>query len=143
VTPLIVVDWSVDEPVYAQIARQIRAAIAAGGLAAGDVLPPVRTIASDLGVNLNTVARAYRLLEAEGFVAIEEREGVRVQPPARRATRGAGESLGEELAVLVARMRQAGLSAAEIRKRVDRGLAQSDKADAQRPAVGAATRKGP
>jgi GntR family transcriptional regulator len=155
VTPLIVVDWSVDEPVYAQIARQIRAEIAAGGLAAGDVLPPVRTIASDLGVNLNTVARAYRLLEAEGFVAIEEREGVRVQAPARRATRGAGESLGEELAVLVARMRQAGLSAAEIRKRVDRELAQignaeggrreagGGKADGQRPAVGAGTRKGP
>jgi GntR family transcriptional regulator len=127
VTPLIVVDWSVDEPVYAQIARQIRAQIAAGSLAAGALLPPVRTIASDLGVNLNTVARAYRMLEAEGFVAIEEREGVRVLAPARRADRGALDTLGDELTVLLARMRQAGLSPADIRKRVERELGQIGK----------------
>jgi len=128
VTPVIVIDWSVDEPVYAQIARQIRAQIAAGTLAAGALLPPVRTIASDLGVNLNTVARAYRMLEAEGFVAIEEREGVRVLAPARRADRSALDTLGEELTVLLARMRQAGLSPAEIRKRVERELTQNRKA---------------
>ncbi len=122
--PVIVIDASADEPVYAQIARQIRAEIAAGALAPGDVLPSVRTIASDLGVNLNTVARAYRLLEAEGFVAIEEREGARVQPPARRADQAAAETLGEELSVLLARMRQAGLSPAEIRRRVERELMQ-------------------
>jgi GntR family transcriptional regulator len=124
VTALIVVDWSGAEPVYAQIARQIRAAIASGALAAGALLPPVRTIASDLGVNLNTVARAYRLLEAEGFVAIEKREGVRVQAPARRADRAASEALWEELAVLLARMRQAGVSAAGIRRRVERELVE-------------------
>lgn len=127
-TPLIVIDLSVDEPVYAQIARQIRAQIAAGSLAAGALLPPVRTIASDLGVNLNTVARAYRMLEAEGFVAIEEREGVRVLAPARRADRSALDTLGEELTVLLARMRQAGLSPADIRKRVERELGQIGKA---------------
>ena len=135
VTPVIAIDWSVDEPVYAQIARQIRAAIASGGLAAGDLLPPVRTIASDLGVNLNTVARAYRLLEAEGFVGIEEREGARVQAPARRAGRAATEALGEELTVLVARMRQAGVSAADIRKRVERELSEAARVeDARRKA---------
>ncbi len=132
VTPLIVIDWSADEPVYAQIARQIRAAIASGALAAGDLLPPVRTIASDLGVNLNTVARAYRLLDAEGFVAIEEREGVRVQAPARRADRAATETLGEELAVLLARMRQAGVSPVDIRRRVERELSESDRVQGTR-----------
>ena len=124
VTSLIVIDWSVDEPVYAQIARQIRAQIASGELIPGTLLPPVRTIASDLGVNLNTVARAYRLLEAEGFVGIEHREGVRVLAPARRADRGAIDELGEELSVLIARMRQAGLSPAEIRRRVERELGE-------------------
>ena len=124
VTPLIVVDWSGEEPVYAQIARQIRASIASGALAAGDLLPPVRTIASDLGVNLNTVARAYRLLEAEGFVAIEQREGVRVQAPARRADRAATDALWEELSILLARMRQAGVGPAEIRRRLEREMAE-------------------
>ncbi len=128
--PLIVLDWSADEPVYAQIARQIRAQIASGALAVGDVLPPVRTVASDLGVNLNTIARAYRLLETEGFVAIEDREGVRVQPPARRADRAAVDALGEDLAVLLARLRQAGASAAEIRRRVERELAEGARVEA-------------
>ena len=126
-TPLIVLDGSVDEPVYAQIARQIRAQIASGGLAPDTLLPPVRTIASDLGVNLNTVARAYRLLETEGFVGIEQREGVRVRAPARRADRSALDELGEQLSVLVARMRQVGLSPAEIRRRVERELAAMGK----------------
>ena len=128
VTGPLVIKWAVGEPVYAQIARQIRAQIAARALAAGDQLPPVRTVASDLGVNINTVARAYRLLEAEGFVAIEERAGARVRPPLRRANRRAIETLHAELTVLVARMRQAGFSAAEIRKRVDRELAPSNRA---------------
>ena len=128
-TPLIVVDWSADEPVYAQIARQIRTAIASGALAAGDLLPPVRTIASDRGVNLNTGARAYRLLDAEGFVAIAEREGVRVQAPARRADRAATGALWEELSVLLARMRQAGVSAAEIRRRLEREVAEGARAE--------------
>ena len=136
-TPFIVLDWSVDEPVYAQIARQIRAQIASGELAPGALLPPVRTIASDLGVNLNTVARAYRLLEAEGFVGIEHREGVRVLAPARRADRGAIDQFGEELSVLIARMRQAGLGPAEIRRRVVRELAQIPKAEGGRRKAGA------
>jgi GntR family transcriptional regulator len=136
VTPLIVVDWSGDEPVYAQIARQLRSAIASGQLAAGDLLPPVRTIASDLGVNLNTVARAYRLLETEGFVAIEERAGVRVQAPARRADRVATDALWEELSVLLARMRQAGVGAAEIRRRIERELLEGARVEAGRKADG-------
>ncbi len=140
VAPVILIDWSEDEPVYAQIARQIRAQIAAGDLAVGALLPAVRTMASDLGVNLNTVARAYRLLEGEGFVAIEEREGVRVQAPARRADRQATEALGEELAVLVARMRQAGFGAADIRRRVERELAQSVKSDTAKRDAWAAKR---
>ncbi len=122
--PVVVIRWSGDEPVYAQIGRQLRAAIASGDIPPGSLLPPVRTLASDLGVNLNTVARAYRLLESEGFVAIEDREGVRVAAPAKRADRASLEALGEELSALVARMRQAGLSGADIRKRLDRELEQ-------------------
>lgn len=122
--PVILVDWSLSEPVYAQIARQVRAQIALGALEPGCLLPPVRTLASDLGVNLNTIARAYRLLASEGFVSIEDREGVRVIAPARRPDTTAVEGLDDELTVLLARMRQAGLTPSDIRKRVARALDQ-------------------
>ena len=121
--PLIVVDWGADEPVYAQIARQIRVLIASGELPAGSVLPSVRSIASDLGVNLNTVARAYRMLEEERFVEIRDRAGVTVAPPARKAEGVAIERLIEDLGSVLARMRQAGVSNSELRRRVEQELA--------------------
>ncbi|MFB3855138.1 MAG: GntR family transcriptional regulator [Vicinamibacterales bacterium] len=110
------------EAAYQQIARQIRSHVAAGNLPPGSVLPGVRTLASDLGVNLNTVARAYRLLEEQGFVRIHDRSGAEVVAPPRRADREAASELGVELSGLLARMRQAGLTPDEIRGLVERGI---------------------
>lgn len=110
----LVVDRSAAEPVYAQIARQIRARIASGDLATGAPLPSVRTLAGDLGVNLNTVARAYRALEDDGFVEIRDRAGVRVAPPGAAAT--TRDTLRDRLRDVVARLRQAGVPAREIER---------------------------
>lgn len=113
---LIVVDRRSAEPVYGQIARQIREHIASARLAPGATLPAVRSVATDLGVNLNTVARAYRILEDEGFIRIRERTGAEILAPARRVTASDRESLLDELGLLLARMRQAGFSADELRR---------------------------
>jgi GntR family transcriptional regulator len=56
------------EPIYLQLVRQVKQAVANGGLSAGDRLPSVRALASSLVINPNTVARAYRMLEDEGLV---------------------------------------------------------------------------
>jgi GntR family transcriptional regulator len=61
-------------PIYAQLERALRAAIATGRLAPGDQLPTVRQLAVDLQVNANTVARVYAELERAGV--IETRRGV-------------------------------------------------------------------
>jgi GntR family transcriptional regulator len=61
-------------PIYAQLERGLRAAIATGRLRAGDQLPTVRQLAVDLQVNANTVARVYAELERSGV--IETRRGV-------------------------------------------------------------------
>ncbi len=110
------------EAAYEQIARQIRAHIAGGGLLPGVRLPGVRGLAADLGVNLNTVARAYRLLEEQGFVRIRDRSCAEVAPPARRAAASMRAGFEEEVQELVARMRQAGISADEVRRFIDRHL---------------------
>lgn len=101
-------------PVYEQIAQQIRERIAAGEVEPGTSLPTVRTLASDLGVNLNTVARAYRLLEDQGFLVIQERSGVQVAAPAASLSPGDREVFMKELQELAARMRQAGFRVAEL-----------------------------
>jgi GntR family transcriptional regulator len=61
-------------PIYAQLERSLRAAIAAGRLRSGDQLPTVRQLAVDLRVNANTVARVYAELERAGV--LETRRGV-------------------------------------------------------------------
>src|ERR671933_290456 len=61
-------------PLYAQLARAIRFAIATGRLAVGDQLPTVRQMAVNLRINANTVAKVYAELERDGVV--ETRRGV-------------------------------------------------------------------
>jgi DNA-binding transcriptional regulator YhcF (GntR family) len=62
-------------PLGEQVCRGLRRAIAEGALSPGDPLPPVRQVALDLGVNLNTVARAYRELEREGLLVTARGRG--------------------------------------------------------------------
>ena len=71
---LVSVDLRDRTPIYAQLERGLRAAIATGRLRAGDQLPTVRQLAVDLRVNANTVARVYAELERAGV--LETRRGV-------------------------------------------------------------------
>jgi GntR family transcriptional regulator len=72
--PTFVVDSTSPTPIYAQLDRSIRAAIATGELQQGAQLPTVRQLAVDLAVNANTVARVYAQLERDGM--LETRRGV-------------------------------------------------------------------
>lgn len=71
---LVSVDPRDKTPIYAQLDRGLRAAIATGRLRPGDQLPTVRQLAVDLRVNANTVARVYLELERAGV--LETRRGV-------------------------------------------------------------------
>jgi len=70
---LIVVDPSSGVPVFRQVMDQVRFHIASGLLAAGDELPPTRTLSAELGVNPMTISKAYNLLERDGV--LERRPG--------------------------------------------------------------------
>ena len=71
---LVSIDARDKTPIYAQLERGLRAAMATGRLRPGDQLPTVRQLAVELSVNANTVARVYAELERHG--AIETRRGV-------------------------------------------------------------------
>ena len=76
-------------PIYLQIVNQIKFLVASGRLAAGEELPPIRGLAEQLLINPNTVARAYRDLEAAGIVEKRRTAGTYVSdqgsPLARKA----------------------------------------------------------
>lgn len=72
--PVVSLDPRDKTPLYAQLERALRAAVATGRLKVGDQLPTVRQMAVDLSINANTVARVYVDLERAGV--IETRRGV-------------------------------------------------------------------
>ena len=78
------IDQADRTPVYAQVERGIRSAIAAGRLAVGDQLPTVRQLAVELRVNANTIAKVYAFLERGGV--LETRRGVGTFVAARTHT---------------------------------------------------------
>ena len=71
---IVTVDSRDPTPIYAQLERGLRAAIATGRLRPGDQLPTVRQLAVELMVNANTVARVYAELERSGV--LDTRRGV-------------------------------------------------------------------
>lgn len=76
------IDPSDARPPFEQLRRQLVAQIAAGELPPGTKLPPVRRLATDLALAPNTVARAYRELESEGYLVTQGRNGTLVAPSA-------------------------------------------------------------
>lgn len=62
-------------PIYQQVADGIKEFIARGELSEGTPLPPVRQLAADLGVNLNTIAIAYRELQKDGLITVRHGSG--------------------------------------------------------------------
>ncbi len=74
-TDLVRLDPQSASPPFDQIRTQLAARITGGGLVAGTRLPTVRAMAEQLGVAVNTVARAYRELEAAGLIETRGRAG--------------------------------------------------------------------
>ncbi|MEM7164204.1 MAG: GntR family transcriptional regulator [Planctomycetota bacterium] len=115
-----------DSPVSltAQITDGVRRAIAVGELAAGTVLPPVRQLAADLGVNLNTVARAYRALEERGLVVTRRGRGTSVAATTEtaRPKREVVKDVSAKLRPLLSDARLAGLGADQVRELVEREM---------------------
>ena len=78
------VDHDAPTPPYEQVRIRIADLAAAGALPAGTKLPPVRRLAADLGLAVNTVARAYRELEQAGLVETRGRAGTVITARAAR-----------------------------------------------------------
>ncbi|MFY9403894.1 MAG: GntR family transcriptional regulator [Defluviitoga tunisiensis] len=73
------IDFSSHVPVYKQIVEKIKMKIAKGELKQGDFLPSVRKLAEDIGVNFNTVSRAYKELSEQGIIEVQRGEGYTVE----------------------------------------------------------------
>jgi GntR family transcriptional regulator len=118
----ITIDEGDRRPIYQQVADEIKGLIAAGELPEGTSLPPVRQVAADLGVNLNTIAFAYRQLQKDGLVKIKHGAGAVVV--ARFSGETSAEQLRSQLATALNHLVLAGLKLSEVRAAVESELSR-------------------
>ena len=116
------IDTGLREPPYDQLKSRITEQVDSGALAPGDKLPTVRALATDLGLAPNTVARAYRELEALGVLSTRGRSGTFVAgDTVDRAAREAAAEYAE-------RIRALGVGSADALVLVERALRQNGSA---------------
>jgi GntR family transcriptional regulator len=112
-----------DEPLHAQVSRQIRAKILSRDMTGGDALPSIRRLAKDQRISVITVQRAYDDLEQEGLVQSRRGKGFWVAPiPEGRKQKMAEERFTESLRRLVANATAEGLRKTEMRRILDKLL---------------------
>jgi GntR family transcriptional regulator len=124
----IVVDENDRRPIYQQVVDEIKSLIARGELVEGTALPPVRQVAADLGVNLNTIATAYRELQREGLISV--RHGAGAVVASTTAQEKSDDELRKPLRAALTQFVLAGLPRAEIMAVVAeelRGLLRGNK----------------
>src|ERR1700747_311294 len=108
----ITVDETDRRPIHGQTADEIQGVIAGGNLHEGMTLPPVRQVAADLGVNLNTIAAAYRELQKEGLLRVRHGSGALVS--ARSIVQQSDAELRKALRGALTHLALAGLPRSDI-----------------------------
>ena len=109
-------------PPYWQLVRQVRQAMRLGLLSEGERLPTVRETASRLGINQNTVLKAYRELEYSGLVAAQAGVGTFIHATLVDASLAAHGPLREQLLAWLAAARDAGLDEESIQALIEATL---------------------
>lgn len=113
--------------IYEQVARQVKFAVAAGGLETGDLVPSVRELARDLAINPNTVARAYRELQTDGVLETVRGTGLSVTRGARKRCQGERVKLiRQRLRQAISEAAQSQIAASELRELIEEELARSE-----------------
>ena len=103
-------------PVYLQLIEQVKHAIDVGALRPGDQLPAIRRVAEELVINPNTVAKAYRDLEHEGFIELKQGTGAFVAENGRTRRVEHIKAAQPVLRGAIDRLVTAGLNVEEIRR---------------------------
>ena len=123
------IDKSSGIPVYVQFEEQIRLLIKRGILTNGDALPTVRSLAVELGINANTVARAYRDLQNQGVLRLERGVGTFVADTAGRpAEKSVFRDLDKKVGEVILAARKANLTASEVSRFIELRWKEEDHA---------------
>lgn len=119
------IDPSNGVPIYEQIVRQVKFAVASGVLVAGQMVPSVRQLSNELAVNPNTLSRAYLQLQDDKVLESLRGRGLAVRADAlARCVKARQTLLSERLRSVLDEAIGAGLSADDVRELVEDQLSQ-------------------
>lgn len=116
----LLLDFHSGLPIYTQIVNQIQSQLVNGILKPGDQLPTVRALASELRVNFNTVARAYRILDEARIISTQQGRGTYITeiPPPEVTEKLRKESLSELTQRYISEAYRLGFSEREVSQMV-------------------------
>ncbi len=111
-------------PVYVQIVEQVQAHLAQGHLVPGDQLPTVRQLASELRVNFNTIARAYRMLDEAGLISTQQGRGTYIldRPDEEQMRILKNKSLEAQISRLLASLKKQGYQPEDVEHLINEAL---------------------
>ena len=110
------IDYSKREPIYEQIVKEIERQITLGILEKGYQIPSVRALAYDLGINPNTVKKAYDILEENGLIISKSTKGTFIGDNIEKAKEIKKEELLKKLNEIAKELENYGLTKEEIIK---------------------------
>ena len=96
------IDFASEKPIYEQIRRGIIKSLSQNDLQYGETLPSVRQLASDIGVNLHTVNKAYKMLEEDGIIVMDRRFGSKIVDKTKDISEIQKRKVKEELDFIIA-----------------------------------------
>ena len=114
---IIEIDFNSEEALYVQLRNQIIIGIATSRIHEGDVLPSVRQLAEDVGINMHTLNKAYTVLKQQGFVKVDRRRGAVIAIDIDKIH--ALEEMRRELNVLLAKGSLKKISRKEVHDLID------------------------
>jgi GntR family transcriptional regulator len=113
-------------PIYEQLVRQVKYAVAEGVVVPGQMIPSVRDLARQLAINPNTVQRAYQQLQSEEIIESLRGRGMAVCLGAKKQCQTDRQTLlGERLMAVIEEAVRSGLDSDRLREMFERGLAKA------------------
>lgn len=115
---LISLDYQSRTPIYEQIILEIEKYVALGILKPEEQIPPIRELATELGVNPNTVKKAYTLLESKGIIVTLSTKGTYISSNTNKIVEEKINSKIKDLKYLIGELEKLGLTKDEIIKKI-------------------------
>lgn len=111
------IDFNSDEAIYVQLCNQIIMQIAMDEIQEGDMLPSVRQLADNIGINMHTVNKAYSVLKQEGYIKLDRRRGAVIAVDVDKLQ--AMQDMVEDLRVVIAKAMCRNITPDEVHEMVD------------------------